>query len=387
MKISLSVPHFFGNELYNLKKCVKKRWISSSGSTVTNFEKGIKNYIGAKYALGIINCTSALQLSVRLLNPKPKDEIIVPSITFIASVNAIIYNNCKPIFLDCDENLLLDTQKTLEFLKTQTFQYKGDCYNKKTKKRILGVIAVHTFGNLVKLNKKFLDACKRKNIKIIEDAAESLGSYYNSGTIKKHAATLGDLNCLSFNANKIITSGGGGMIIFKDKSLYKRGIYLSAQAKDNSTYFVHNDVGYNFRLSSLHSSIGLAQISKISKIIKKKKVIHNYYKKEINKINGLKILEQPNYCTSNFWLNILVIDKKKYGLSKDQIIKNFLNKKIETRSVWHPNHLQSPFKNFQKYKIKNSKKLYENCVCLPSSFNLRIKDQIKVINFLKKKFK
>jgi len=192
---------------------------------------------------------------------------------------------------------------------------------------------------------------------------------------------------LSFNANKIITSGGGGMIIFKDKNLYKKGIYLASQAKDNSTYFIHNTVGYNFRLSSLHSSVGSAQISQISKIIKKKKMIHDLYKKEINKINGLTILEQPHYCVSNFWLNILIIDRNKYGLSKDQIIKNFLGKKIETRSVWYPNHLQRPFKNFQKYKIKNSKKLYENSLCLPSSFNLRIKDQIKVINFLKKKFR
>ena len=387
MKISLSVPHFFGNELHNLKQCIKKRWISSSGSIGTAFEKRIKNYIGSKYALGVINCTSALQLSVRLLDPKPKDEIIVPSITFVASVNAIVYNNCKPIFLDCDENLLLDTEKTLEFLNTKTFQHKGACYNKTTKKRILGVIAVHTFGNLVKLSKKFLDTCKKKNIKIIEDAAESFGSYYNSEKKNKHAATLGDLNCLSFNANKIITSGGGGMIIFKDKNLYKKGIYLASQAKDNSTYFIHNTVGYNFRLSSLHSSVGSAQISQISKIIKKKKMIHDLYKKEINKINGLTILEQPHYCVSNFWLNILIIDRNKYGLSKDQIIKNFLGKKIETRSVWYPNHLQRPFKNFQKYKIKNSKKLYENSLCLPSSFNLRIKDQIKVINFLKKKFR
>ena len=387
MKISLSAPHFFGNELYNLKKCVKKGWISSSGSIETDFEKRVKNYIGAKYALGIINCTSALQLCVRLLNPKPKDEIIVPSITFIASVNAIIYNSCKPIFLDCDENLLLDTQKTLEFLKTQTFQYKGDCYNKKTKKKILAIIAVHTFGNLVKLNKEFLSFFKKKNIKIIEDAAESLGSFYRINGKQKHAATIGDFSCLSFNANKIITTGGGGMIIFKDKKNYKKAVYLSSQAKDDATLFIHNEVGYNFRLSRLHSSVGLAQIEKISKVLKKKRQIHNFYKNKIDKIEGLNILEQPDYCKSNYWLNILTINEKKYNLSKNEIIQKFKKKGIETRSVWYPNHLQKPFKNFQRYKLDNSKNLYEKCLCLPSSFNINKNEQVKIINYLKSKFK
>ena len=387
MKINLSTPYFFGNEIKNLNKSVKRKWISSSGSASQDFENKVKKYIKANYALGIINCTSALQLSVKLLNPNANDEIIVPSITFIASVNAIVYNNCKPIFLDCNENLLLDTEKTLKFLNTQTYQYKGHCYNKKTKRRILAVIAVHTFGNLVRLNKKFTNVCKKKNIKIIEDAAESLGSFYKINGKKRHAATLGDINCLSFNANKIITSGGGGMIIFKDKKDFLKASYLSSQAKDDSTFFIHNEVGYNFRLSRLHSSVGLAQIAKINKITKKKREIHNFYRDKINNIKGLKILDQPNYCNSNYWLNILIIDKKKYKLSKNQIIKKFKNKGIETRSVWFPNHLQKPFKNFQKYELDNSKKIYEKCICLPSSYNLKKTDQNKIINYLSKKFK
>ena len=387
MKINLSAPYFFGNEIKNLKESVKKKWISSSGFASQHFENKVKKYINAKHALGIINCTSALQLSVKLLNPSANDEIIVPSITFIASVNAIIYNNCKPIFLDCNENLLLDTEKTLKFLNTQTFQLKGHCYNKKTKKKILAIIAVHTFGNLVKLDKKFVDICKKKNIKIIEDAAESLGSFYKRNRKKRHAATVGDINCLSFNANKIITAGGGGMIIFKNKKDYLRASYLSSQAKDDSTFFIHNEVGYNFRLSRLHSSVGLAQISQIDKIIKKKREIHNFYKDKLNNIKGLKILNQPDYCSSNFWLNILIIDKKKYKLSKNQIISKFKKKGIETRSVWFPNHLQKPFKNFQKYELDNSEKIYEKCICLPSSFNLNKKIQLKIINSLINKFK
>ena len=387
MKISLSTPHFFGQEEKMLKKCISSKWISSSGPFTKNFENKIKKYLKVKNILGVINCTSALQLSIRLLNPKFNEEIIVPSITFVSPVNAVIYNNCKPIFMDCDKNFLIDIDKVINFLEEETILKKGKSYNKRTKKRILAIIIVHTFGNLVNLNDKFIKACKDRNIRIIEDAAESFGSYYSSNRQKKHAGTLGYLGCLSFNANKIITAGGGGMIIFSNKSLFNKALYLATQAKNNSTYFIHNEIGYNFRLSSLHAAIGLAQMSKIKEALKKKKLIHNLYKKEIDKVKGLKILDKPSYSTSNYWLNILMIDKKKYGLTKKKIIQNFKKIKIETRSIWYPNHLQKPFKNFQKYKINNSSKVYANSLCLPSSYNLDLKDQKKIIRLLKNKFK
>lgn len=385
-KIKLSSPHFFGNEIKLLKKCIKNQWISAAGKSSKIFENEIKKYTGSKYALGIINCTSALQLSIRLLNPKQNDEIIAPSITFISTINSIIYNNCKPLFMDCDENFLINTEKVIHFLKENTILKKGHCYNKKTKKRILGIILVHTFGNLVKINNKVLNECKKRNIKIIEDAAESLGSFYIKKNKKIHPGTISDYGCLSFNGNKIITSGGGGMIIFKDKKNWEKATYLSSQAKDDSTYFIHNEVGYNFRMSDLHSSIGLAQLSNLPKVLKKKKLIHKFYKDKIKKIKGLKILENPNYCNSNNWLNILLIEKE-YDMSKKQIIEKFNNKGIETRSVWYPNHLQKPFITCQKYKITESSKLYEKSLCLPSSYDLKMVDQKKITDLLEKKFK
>jgi perosamine synthetase len=383
MKISLSEPNFFGDEIKYLKKCIKTKWISSSGKIVQEFEKKIKKYIRAKYVLGIINCTSALQLCVRLLEPNRNDEILVPSITFIASVNAVIYNNCSPVFMDCDENLLLDINKVIDFINHETYFSKNYSYNKKTKKKIIAIIVVHTFGNLVNLDKSFQEILKKKNIKIIEDSAESLGSYYNNGN---HPGTIGYLGCLSFNGNKLITSGGGGMIIFQNKELYRKAIYLSAQAKNDPINFIHDEVGYNFRLSNLHAAIGCSQISKLNKVIKKKNKIHKIYKSKIDKIRGLEIMEKPTYCSSNYWLNILIIDEKKYGVSKKVIIKKFKQHKIESRPIWYPNHLQKSFKNFQNYKIKNTIKMHNSCICLPSSFNLTNNQQIKIINLLKNKF-
>ena len=192
---------------------------------------------------------------------------------------------------------------------------------------------------------------------------------------------------MSFNGNKIITTGGGGAIVFKNLQLFKKANYLAAQAKDDSTYFIHNDVGYNFKISNLHSAIGIAQFSKLKSVLKKKETIHKLYKKELNKIEGLKILNKPNYCKSNFWLNILIIEEKKYGLSKDKIIELFKNRSVETRSVWHPNHLQKPFKKFENYQITKSYKMFKTSLCLPSSFNLSLKKQKIIINLLKNKFK
>jgi len=270
-KIKLSEPYFFGDEKINIKNCFSDKWISASGKFNFIFEKRIKKLINSRYAISCINCTSALQLSVRILNPSPGDEIIVPSITFISTVNSVIYNNCSPVFLDCNPDYLIDIDNVISFLKTNTFLKKGFCYNKKSKKKIISIIVVHTFGNLVNLNKSFLRECKKRNIKIIEDAAESLGSYYLINKRIRHPGVIGDIGCLSFNGNKIITSGGGGMIVTNNKAYAQKAFYLSNQAKDNSDYFVHNEVGFNFRMSNLHAAVGVKQLENLRKISLKKK--------------------------------------------------------------------------------------------------------------------
>ena len=381
--IKLSEPFFFGNELNYLKKCLKDEWISAWGELTTIFESKVKKFTNGKFNLGLINCTYALQLAIRLLNPKKEDEIILPSITFVSTANSVVYNNCKPIFMDCDDHLLLDKQKFFNFIQSSTYFKKGFTYNKRTKKRIIAIIIVNTFGNLFKYEIFFLSFCKKKNIKIIEDSAESLGSRYKN---KKKINNI-NFSCYSFNGNKLVTAGGGGIISTNNKKDFLKAKYLASQAKSDPINFIHNDIGYNFRISNLHASIGLAQLNNLSEVLKKKKIIHNLYIKELNNIPGLKILENPKYSISNNWLNILFIDKKKYGLDKKQVIKKFLNLNIETRSLWYPSHLQKPFKNFEKFNIKRSKDFFDRCLCLPSSFSLKTTDQKKIINCLKTKFK
>ena len=383
--IKLSEPFFFGSELTHLKKCIKTQWVSSAGGEVKKFENRMKKFSSGKYNLATVNCTVALQLAVRLLNPAHNDEIIVPTITFIATINSVIYNNCKPIFMDCDEQLIIDKKKIYNFIKKNTFFSKGHTYNKKTKKKILSIIIVNTFGNLFDLDNNFIKFCKKKNIKIIEDAAESLGSFFYDKDRYKPKNV--DFSCYSFNANKLITAGGGGLISMNNKSDFKKAIYLATQAKNDIVQFIHDDVGYNIRMSNLHAAIGLSQISNLKKVLKKKRLIFEKYKSEINSIKGLTILSGPKYCNSNYWLNILVIDQKKYGLSKKSIINGFLKFKVETRSLWYPNHLQKPFLKFEKFNLNKAKKMFERCICIPSSYGLKISDQKKIIKLLKNKFK
>ena len=377
--IKLHEPFLCGNEWKYIKNCLDEGWVSSAGKYVDLFEKKIEKYTGAKYAVACINGTSALQISLKLVGVGINDEVIVPSMTFISPVNAINYNNAKPIFMDNDDYYTIDVNKTIEFLnkKSQTILRKKlpITINKKTGNRIVALIVVHLFGNAVKLD-KLVDLCRKKNIALIEDAAESVGTFYKSGRFKnKHTGTVGKIGCLSFNGNKIITAAGGGMILTNNLKIARRAKYLTTQAKDDPIHYIHNDIGYNFRLSNIQAALGLAQLESLTAYIKKKKIIHEIYKSKIDKIKGLRISKTSHSDKCNHWLNIIEINKRlsKKGFSK--IIQYLSNNGIEVRPIWYPNHLQKKYKKCQTYKLYNIKKIYRNRLCLPSSTQLTKEQQ------------
>ena len=279
--IPLSVPNLCGNELKYVRKCIKTEWVSTAGHFISIFEKKIASYLGSKYAVACINGTSALQVALRVLKVRKNDEVIVPSMTFIAPVNAINYNNAKPIFMDCDEYYTIDINKTVDFINKETRTIKKKIYgkdltvtvNRKTGNRITAIIVVHVFGNAVRIG-SLANLCKKKNIALVEDAAESIGTFYKLDRYKKkHTGTIGIIGCLSFNGNKIITTGGGGMILTDNKKIAKKAKYLTNQAKDDPIYSIHNEVGYNFRLTNIQAALGIAQLEALSKYIKKKKIM------------------------------------------------------------------------------------------------------------------
>ena len=308
--IPINEPKVFGNEISYLKKTLSKNWISSYGANISNFEKEIKKVTKASYAIACINGTASLQVALRLCGAKKNDEVIVPSFTFISTINAISYNSCNPIFMDSDDYFNLDENKTLEFLENNTFFKNGYSFNKRTKKRVISLIIVGVWGSAPSFEKLYKE-CKKRRIKIIEDAAECLGTYYEYGKFKKkHVGTIGDLGCLSFNGNKIITTGGGGMILTNNRILAQKARYLISQAKKDSINFIHDEIGYNYRFSNIQAAFGIGQIKNLKTIIKKKKSIHRNYKNLLGESDIFSFFDFPDYSNNNHWLVILQIKKK-----------------------------------------------------------------------------
>ena len=380
--IPLSVPSIMGNEWKYVKECLDTEWVSSAGKYVDLFEEKISEYTGSQYAIACVNGTAALQVSLKLVSVEPGDEVIVPTLTFIAPVNAIRYNGAEPVFMDADNYFNLDATKTIEFIKNETMYKNGFTFNRQTGRRVSTVIPVHVFGNAVWLD-ELVQLCEERNITIVEDAAESMGTRYINGEhCGKHTGTIGLLGCLSFNGNKIISTGGGGIILTDDAELAERARYLTTQAKDDPVRYVHHEVGYNFRLTNIQASIGVAQLEQLPGFLDRKKEIYRKYVEAVEEIDGLTISPVPDYAENNHWMNILRIDSEVYGRDRETLMADLKVQGIQTRPVWHSNHLQKPYRDCQSYRIERAKKLVVTSLCLPGSVNIR-EDQInKVIEAL-----
>jgi len=381
-KIPLSVPTLNGNEMKYVKECIDTEWVSSAGKYVDLFEQKVAEYTGTKYAVACVNGTSALHVSLRLAGVMPGDEVIVPTLTFIAPINAVIYNGATPVFMDADSFYNMDSEKTIQFIKKETVFKNGFLYNKTTKARISAIVPVHVWGNACWLD-ELSELCRDRNIVIVEDASESLGSFYNDGKFKsKHTGTIGKLGCISFNGNKIITTGGGGMILTDDAKLAEKAKYLTTQAKDDPIRYVHDDIGYNFRLPNIQAALGVAQLEQLPAILKRKKEIYNYYLSAIKNISGLFLSKVPDYADNNHWLNLLQINSKVYGDGREALMQRLEENGIQTRPVWKLNHEQKPYKVCQHYQIENANNLVGNSLCLPSSSNLTDDDLEKIVSQL-----
>ena len=380
--ILLHEPYFFSDEIKNVSNCIKTGWVSTGGNFVKKFEDNLVQYTKSKYSVALNSGTTALDLSLKAISVKAKDEIIVPTITFIAPINAVLYNSCDPVFMDCDHYGNIDLVKVKEFIINNTVFKNGISINKKTKKRIVAIIVVHVFGNTVDLS-SIINLCKKRNIKIIEDASESLGSFLIKRNKRLHSGTLGDIGCISFNANKILTTGAGGAVVTNNINYFKKISYLSTQAKDDAVRFIHGDVGFNAKLNNVSASIGVAQFKTFQKILNKKKNINKFYNNTINNLKNFYILKNPLHSESNFWLNLLKI-KNSNNEFLEKVMKILFDNGIQVRPVWYPNHMQNKLKKFQKYKLNTYKNYYNSTLCLPSGYNLSKKNLFKITKLLSK---
>lgn len=381
--INLSVPNLSMDILDNLKECLESGWVSTGGRFIPEFETKVKNYIKTKFAAGVQSGTAGLHMSLQVLGVQRDEEVFVPTLTFIAAVNPTTYLGANPIFIDCDDSLCMDPIKLEKFCSEECDFKEGALVNKKTNKKIRALVIVHIFGNMADME-KIMDIAKKYNLRVLEDATEALGTYYTEGRYKgKYAGTIGDVGVLSFNANKIITTGGGGMVVGDNEELVEKVRFLSSQAKKDTLYFIHDEIGYNYRMLNLQAALGTSQIDQLESFIETKIKNYNIYKEELEKIEGLEILPFVEGIRANHWFYSLKIDKEKYGIGRDELLQKLVDAGIQTRPIWGLIHQQKPYSACQNYKIEKALYYYDRILNLPCSSNLTEKEVYQVIEKIK----
>ena len=358
----LHEPLLIGNEKKYLNQCIDSTFLAV-GKFNNKFEKEISKYTKSKYCVLVVNGTSAIHISLKLLGCDNKHEILVPTLTFIGTVNAIKYTGAHPHFIDSQENFVnLDIVKLDKYLSQISTKKRGKTINKKTGKIIKAIIPVHTYGHPVEME-GLIKLANKYNLEIVEDAAEGIGSFYK----KKHVGTFGKIGILSFNGNKTITAGGGGAILTNNKKIAVKARHLSTTAKIKKGYeFIHDEVGYNYRLSNISAAVGYAQIKNIRKIIKLKRELFKRYKISLEKIDFVKIIKEPVNCKSNYWLQTILVNQN--IINKKDYIINFLNKNgYGARPAWKLISELKPYKHNQKMNLKNAENLQKRIINIPSS--------------------
>ncbi len=361
-KANLHEPLFEGNEADYVKECIDTKWVSSAGKFVDRFEQILTDFTGIS-SVATMNGTAALHICLRMAGVKEGDEVLVPTLTFVATANAVTYCGAEPHFVDSEENSLgVDASKLDAWLKKETLQKNGECFNKKTGKRIPALIAMHTYGHPVDL-----DAIKatadRHHIVLIEDAAESLGSFYK----KKHTGFAGKFSCLSFNGNKIVTTGGGGAVMTADPKLAQQIKHLTTTAKAKHPWnFYHDAVGFNYRLPNLNAALGCAQLETLPKMLEAKRKLATRYQKNFEKIEGVRFFKEPSYAKSNYWLNVLLLDSKNSG-HRDAVLAKTNESGLMTRPAWVLMHKLPMFKSCPKMDLSIAEDLERRILNIPSS--------------------
>ncbi|HPT87175.1 MAG TPA: LegC family aminotransferase [Bacillota bacterium] len=367
--IPLSVPHFSGNEWTYVKECIDTNWVSSAGRFVDLFEERMADYLGIEYGVAVVNGTAAIHLALKLTGVEPGDRVLVPSLTFIASVNPIKYCGAEPVFVEVNrETWGMDPAAAAA--KVEELEAKGQ--------KVKAMIVVHLFGHPVDLD-PLVELCRRHNIWLIEDATEALGSEYRG----KKAGTIGDIGCFSFNGNKLITTGGGGMLVTREQSLAEKARYLSQQAKDDPENFIHREIGYNYRLTNIQAALGVAQLEQINGFLKKKKAIAAWYSQELASLDGITLTPEQPWANNSFWLYSILVDPLKFGMGSRELIQYLRRNGVQSRPFFYPVHRLPMYEACDRTEMKETMLLWEEGVNLPSSVSLTEEDLHRVVEVIR----
>ena len=380
--IPLSVPNFGGHEKEYVNEAVVSEWVSTGGSKVADFEKAIADYVGMPRAVACNSGSSGLHLAAMVAGVQRGEEVIVPSLTFIAAVNPVTrYMGAEPVFIGCDDSLCICPDAVEEFCRDRCETRDGALYNKTSGARVRALVVVHVFGNMADLP-RLTEIARRYNLVLIEDATEALGTRYTSGPFAgRMAGTIGDVGVYSFNGNKIITTGAGGMVVSNHPDWAEHAKHLSTQAKSNELQFFHDEVGYNYRMTNLQAALGLAQLEQLEGFIAHKHARWQQYKDALDGVNGYRILGFREDCTRpNKWFYSLYLTDERHD--RDTLIQKLHEQSIQTRPVWALIHQQADYGRNEAYAMAKAEDYRAHIVNLPCSTNLSEEDCQRVIDAL-----
>lgn len=379
--IPLFAPYINGKEWQYVKECLDTGWVSSKGSLVERFEHIMAELIGRQFAVACVNGTSALHTALLVAGIQKDEEVLVPTLTFIATANVVRYVGAWPVFMDAEpDTRQIDPVKIKDFLSKGCILRKGKLINKTTKRTVKAIMPVHFLGHPANMD-SILEDAKKYHLLVIEDAAGAIGAMYKNQPV----GSLGDMACFSFNGNKIVTTGGGGMLVTENEKWAAKARYYTTQAKDDSLEQIHNEIGYNYRLSNLQAAMGVAQIEKLEEILALKEEIVNFYNNELGEIPGIRIPQEAAWAKSNHWLYTILVDKRKYGINSRQLMRRLLKEGIECRPLGHPLHTLKPYRHCQSFQIEEANRLYREGLSLPCYAGLQKEQQGRIINIIREK--
>ena len=362
--VPLSVPAFVGNEKKYLEECIDSTFVSSVGKFVDCFEEMVAEYTGAKKAVVCVSGTNALHMAMMLAGVERNDEVLTQALTFIATCNAISYIGAHPVFIDVDKDTMgLSPKAVMEWLEVNAEIKEDTCYNKTTGRRIKACVPMHTFGHPVHLD-ELVKVCEEWHIELVEDAAESLGSFYKG----RHTGTFGKVGAISFNGNKTITTGGGGMLLFMDEELGQFAKHLTTQAKVPHRWeFVHDHIGYNYRMPNINAALGCAQMEHLEEFVLNKRETAAKYAEYFKNLEDVDFFTEPSNCRSNYWLNVVILKDKQSQL---EFLQQTNDNGIMTRPIWELMNRLPMFEHCQNDGLSNSIWLADRVVNIPSSVKL-----------------
>ncbi len=369
--IPLCVPQIRGNEWKYIKECLDTNWVSSVGSYVDRFESELARYVGAKYAVATVNGTSALHIALLLAGVGTDDEVLTSTLTFIAPANAIRYVAAWPVFIDAEPAYWqIDPQKVVDFLEKECQWRNKSLHNKSTGRRVKAILPVHLLGHPVDMD-PIREVARKFDLTVIEDATESLGAKYKGHMVGR----FGDLSCFSFNGNKLITTGGGGMITTDNEDLAKKAKYLTTQAKDHPIEYIHHEVGYNYRLPNILAAMGVAQMEVLEEYIQAKRHIASIYRDALRTVPGITCMGEAQWAFSTHWMYTVLIDEGRYGMDSRQLLNRLAERGIQARPLWQPLHLSKAHEDCQAYQCERAEDLYRQALSLPCSVGITRDEQ------------